>query len=284
MASLKGKTAIISGGSRGIGLAIGVRLARDGANVVLLAKTDQPHPKLEGTIHSAAEAVRAAGGTALPIVTDIRDPAQVAAAVAQTVETFGGIDILVNNASAIRLTGTLDTPVDRYDLMHGVNGRGTFTCTQACLPHLLKAENPHILTLSPPLDLQPKWFAPFPAYAVAKFTMSLFAMAWAAEFKRAGVASNALWPRTTIATAAVRNIIGGDAMVERSRKPEIVADAAHHVLTQPAKSCTGRFFIDDEVLLAAGVRDFSIYDVVPGGELQADLFLDPIPGLLPVAG
>ena len=280
---LSGKTILVSGGSRGIGLAIAKRAGRDGANLVLLAKTDQPHPKLEGTIHTAAAEVEAAGGQALPIVTDIRQPAEVQAAVEKAVERFGGIDILVNNASAIRLTGTAETSVKRYDLMHEVNGRGTYACAYACLPFLKKAQNPHILTLSPPLNLRPEWFGPYPAYAVTKYTMSLFAMAWAEEFRAFGIASNALWPRTTIGTAAIKNIIGGEEMMQKSRTPDIMADAAHHILSQPSQGCTGSFFIDDEVLLAAGVRDLSVYDIVPGAELQGDLFLDPLPGINPIS-
>lgn len=278
--SLQGKTLFISGGSRGIGLAIALRAARDGANIVIAAKTGTPDPRLEGTVHTAAAAIVAAGGQALPLVVDIRDEARVQEAVAEAVAHFGGIDILINNASAIRLTGTLDTPVKRYDLMHGVNGRGTFVCSQACLPHLLKAENPHILTLSPPLLQDPKWFASWPAYAIAKYTMSLFTLAHAAEFRKQGVAVNSLWPRTAIATAAVANEIGGEAMMAASRKPEIMADAAYHILTQAAKKVSGNFFIDDEVLLAAGVRDFAQYDMVAGAQLQADFFVEALPGML----
>jgi citronellol/citronellal dehydrogenase len=279
--ALTGKTIFMSGGSRGIGLAIALRAARDGANVVIAAKTVDPDPRLDGTIHTAAAAVEAAGGKALPLVVDIRDEERVKAAVAKTVDVFGGIDILVNNASAIRLTGTLDTPVKRYDLMHGVNGRGTFVCAQACLPHLLDSPNPHILTLSPPLVTDPKWFKDFPAYAIAKYTMSLFTLALAGEFKDRGVAVNSLWPRTAIATAAVRNEIGGADMIATCRKPEIVADAAYFILTRPSRECSGNFFLDDEVLLAAGVRDFSQYDVQAGAALQADFFVDALPGMLP---
>jgi citronellol/citronellal dehydrogenase len=281
--SLAGKTIFISGGSRGIGLAIALRAARDGANIAIAAKTGEANPRLEGTIHSAAAAIEAAGGKALPLLVDIRDENRVQEAVAETVARFGGIDILVNNASAIRLTNTLDTPMKRYDLIHGVNGRGTFVCSQACLPHLLKAANPHILTMSPPLIADPKWFAHWAAYAAAKYTMSLYTMAMAAEFKDRGVAINSLWPRTTIATAAVANEIGGAAMMAASRKPEIMADAAHWILTQPARDWTGKFFIDDEVLMAAGVRDFAQYDVQPGATLQADFFVEAMPGMLPSA-
>src|ERR1700736_3199568 len=243
--SLAGKTLFMSGGSRGIGLAIALRAARDGANVVIAAKTADPDPRLEGTIYTAATAIEAAGGKALPLVVDIRDEERVKAAVAETVGLFGGIDILVNNASAIRLTGTLDTPVKRYDLMHGVNGRGTFVCSQACLPYLMKAENPHILTISPPLTHEAKWFKPHPPYSIAKYTMSLFTLALAAEFAEHGIAVNSLWPRTVIATAAVLYELGGEEMMSGARKPEIVADAAHTILTLPARQWTGRFFFGD---------------------------------------
>lgn len=279
--SLAGKTIFISGGSRGIGLAIALRAARDGANIAIAAKTADPDPRLEGTIYTAAEAIEQAGGKALPLLVDIRDEDRVKAAVEETVARFGGIDILINNASAIRLTGTLDTPVKRYDLMHGVNARGTFVCSQACLPYLLKAQNPHILTMSPPLVQDAKWFKNWPTYAIAKYTMSLFTLAHAAEFRKQGVAVNSLWPRTSIATAAVANEIGGQAMIDASRKPEIMADAAHWILQQTAKQCSGNFFIDDEVLMAAGVRDFAQYDMRSGGPLQADFFVDALPGMLP---
>ena len=281
--SLAGKTIFITGGSRGIGLAIALRAARDGANIAIAAKTAEPNPRLEGTIYTAAEAIEQAGGKPLPLLVDIRDEERVKQAMAETADKFGGIDILINNASAIRLTGTLDTPVKRYDLLHGVNGRGTFVCSQACLPYLLKAANPHILTMSPPLVTDPKWFAHWPTYAIAKYTMSLFTMAMAAEFRERGVAINSLWPRTSIATAAVANEIGGEAMMNASRKPEIMADAAHYILTQAAKEWSGRFFIDDEVLMAAGVRDFAQYDVKPGAQLQADFFVEAMPGMLPSA-
>lgn len=279
--SLAGKTLFISGGSRGIGLAIALRAARDGANIVIAAKTAEPVPRLEGTIHTAAAAVETAGGKALALVVDIRDDERVRAAVDEAVQLFGGIDILVNNASAIRLTGTLDTPIKRYDLMHGVNGRGTFVCAQACLPYLIHAPNPHILTLSPPLVSDAKWFKDFPAYAIAKYTMSLFTLAFAEEFKDHGVAVNSLWPRTAIATAAVRNEIGGEKMIAACRTPEIVADAAHYILTRPANQCSGNFFLDDEVLLAAGVRDFAQYDVQTGTALQTDFFVEALPGMIP---
>lgn len=281
--SLAGKTVFITGGSRGIGLAIARRAARDGANIVLAAKTVAPHPTLPGTIYTAATEITSAGGAVLPLEVDIRDEARVTKAMAEAAERFGGIDILVNNASAIKLTGTLDTPVKRYDLMHGVNGRGTFVCAQACLPYLLKAANPHILTLSPPPVLNPAWFRDYPPYAITKYTMSLFTLSLAAEFAEYGVAVNSLWPRTAIATAAIANEVGGLEMMSASRKPEIMADAAHIILTQPSRSVTGRFFLDDEVLLGAGITDFSGYSVEPGHRLQPDLFVDPLPGMLPQA-
>ena len=276
--SLANQTLFISGGSRGIGLAIAVRAARDGANVVIAAKTSEPHPKLPGTIHTAAEEIERAGGKALPLVVDIRDEAQVADAVGKAVARFGGIDILVNNASAISLTGTLETPMKRFDLMFGVNVRGTFVCSQACLPALVKSaaagRNAQILTLSPPLNLNPKWFKPHVAYTMAKYGMSMCVLGMAEEFRGAGVAVNALWPRTVIATAALQMIPGAE--VDRCRKPEVMADAAHAVLTQDARDPhnTGNFYIDDEVLAAAGVTDLSAYAVVPGGSLRTDIFLD----------
>ena len=272
MADLRGKTLFITGASRGIGLAIALRAARDGANVVIAAKTTEPHPKLPGTVFTAAREIEAAGGQALAVPTDIRFEDQVAAAVAAGVQRFGGIDILVNNASAISLTGTLETPIKRFDLMMAVNVRGTFLCSQACLPHLKKAANPHILTLSPPLDLRARWFAPHVAYSIAKYGMSLCVLGMAEEFRRAGIAVNALWPRTIIATAALRVIPGIEP--ERGRKPEIVADAARHILTRDSRTTTGNFFIDEEVLAAAGVTDFSRYAVTPGADLRTDLFID----------
>lgn len=277
--NLAGKTIFISGGSRGIGLAIALRAARDGANIALAAKTAEPHPKLEGTIYTAAEQIEKAGGRALPLVVDIRDAARVAEAARETADAFGGIDILVNNASAIRTTGTLDTPASRYDLMHGVNGRGTFVCSQACLPYLMKAANPHILSISPPLTHDAKWFKPHPPYSIAKYTMSLFTLALAAEFAEHGIAVNSLWPRTAIATAAVLHELGGEEMMSGTRKPEIVADAAHAILTLPAREWTGKFFYDDEVLLAAGERDFGQYDTHPGASLIADFFTEQLPGM-----
>jgi len=276
--SLAGKTLFISGASRVIGLAIGLRAAQDGANVALIAKTAEPHPKLEGTVYTAAESIEAAGGQALPIVGDIRDEESVADAVRQTVEKFGGIDVCLNNASAINLSGTLDLPMKRYDLMQDINTRGTFQVTKACLPSLLEAENPHVLTLSPPLNLNPRWFGQHVAYTIAKYGMSMVALGVAEEFRDRGVASNALWPRTIIATAAVQNLLGGDAAMAKSRRPEIMADAAHAILTKPARQTTANFFIDDEVLAEEGITDLSAYgygDPAPAAdELQLDIFLD----------
>ncbi|MBK5911193.1 short chain dehydrogenase [Rhodothalassium salexigens] len=273
MGRLTDKTLFITGASRGIGLAIARRAAADGARIAVVAKTDQPHPKLPGTIHSAVEEIEAAGGRGLAIKADIRDEDQVRAAVAQTVEAFGGIDILVNNASAIQLTDTLHTEMKRYDLMHQINTRGTFLCSQACLPHLLQADNPHVLNLSPPLNMEERWFKGHVAYTMAKFGMSMCVLGMAGEFRDRGVAFNALWPRTAIATAAVKNLLGGDEAVRRSRKPEIMADAAHWVLTQPAREVTGNFFIDDQVLARAGVDDLSVYAVDPDAELMPDFFV-----------
>ena len=273
MSNLQGKTLFITGASRGIGKAIALRAARDGANIVIAAKTTDPHPKLPGTIYSAAKEIEEAGGKALPCVVDIRDEAQIHAAVAKAVETFGGIDILVNNASAISLTGTLETPLKRFDLMHGINTRGTFACSQACIPYLKKSSNPHILNNSPPLNMEPRWFGPHVAYTIAKYGMSLCALGMAEELKDDGIAVNTLWPRTVIATAAVQNLLGGDDTIKGSRKPEIMADAAYAILTKPSRSFTGNFCIDDEVLRAAGVTDFDQYQSVPGAELLPDFFL-----------
>jgi citronellol/citronellal dehydrogenase len=270
-APLAGKTLFITGASRGIGLAIGLRAARDGANIVIAAKSNVPNPKLPGTIHSAAAEIEAAGGQALAVKCDIREEAEVRAAVDAAVARFGGIDILVNNASAISLTGTLDTPMKRFDLMFGVNVRGTFLCSQACLPHLLRARNPHILTLSPPLNMDAKWFAPHVAYTIAKYGMSQCVLGMAEEFRAQGVAVNALWPRTVIRTAALAMIPGVDPA--RCRTPEIMADAAHVVLTTPASQRTGRFLIDEDVLREAGVTDFTRYAVDPAQPLLPDLFL-----------
>jgi len=279
MTSLKGKTLFVSGGSRGIGLAIALRAARDGANVALAAKTAEPHPKLKGTIYTAAEEVRAAGGKALPILCDIRDEAQVIAAIDKTVAEFGGVDICVNNASAISLTDSQGTDMKRFDLMMGINTRGTFMVSKYCIPHLKKAENPHILMLSPPLDMQAKWFERSTAYTMAKFGMSMCVLGLSAELKAAGVAVNALWPRTAIATAAVSNLLGGDAMMRASRKPEIMGDAAYVIFTKPPREFSGRFCIDDKVLYESGVRDFEHYRVDPSVPLALDLFVpdDDVP-------
>lgn len=272
MADLRGKTLFISGASRGIGLAIALRAAREGANIVIAAKTSTPNPKLPGTIYTAAAAIEEAGGKALPLPVDIRFEEQVYEAVQKAVECFGGIDILVNNASAISLTGTAETPMKRFDLMLDVNLRGTYLCSQACLPYLAKAANPHILTLSPPLDMRAKWFAPHVAYTIAKYGMSMCVLGMAEEFRPLGIAVNALWPRTLIATAALQVIPGAEP--ERGRIPEIVADAAAYVLTRDSRTTTGNFFIDEEVLGEAGVTDCSSYAVVPGVPLRSDLFLD----------
>jgi citronellol/citronellal dehydrogenase len=272
MSTLAGKTLFITGSSRGIGLAIALRAARDGANIVVTGKTTEPNPRLPGTIYTAAKDIEAAAGNALPIALDIRFEDQVHAAVEQTVRQFGGIDILVNNASAISLTGTLQTPIKRYDLMMDINVRGTYLCSQACLPHLAKAANPHILNISPPLDLRAKWFAPHLAYTMSKYGMSLCVLGMAEEFRQQGIAVNALWPRTIIATAALQVIPGAEP--QRGRTPEIVADAAWHILVRDSRSTTGNFFIDDEVLAAAGVGDLSRYSVVPGAHLKSDIFLD----------
>jgi citronellol/citronellal dehydrogenase len=272
MATLKGKTLFITGASRGIGLAIAKRAARDGANIAIAAKTTEPHPKLPGTIYTAAEEIEKEGGKALPCVVDIRDENQIAAAVQKTVETFGGIDILVNNASAISLTGTLMTPMKRYDLMHGVNTRGTFACSQACIPHLKKAQNPHILNNSPPLNMETRWFAPHVAYTMAKFGMSMCVLGMAEELKPDGIAVNAIWPRTVIATSAVQNLLGGDATMQGARTPEIMADAAYAILTRPSREFTGNFCIDEEVLAQEGVTDLSKYQLVPGSTLIPDFF------------
>ncbi len=271
--SLGGKTLFITGASRGIGKAIGLRAARDGANVVIAAKTVEPHPKLPGTIHTAAAEIEAAGGGALACQVDIRFEDQVEAAVSQAVETFGGIDILVNNASAISLTGTLQTAMKRYDLMHSINTRGTFLCSKACIPHLKNADNGHILNLSPPLDIEARWFAPHVAYTMAKFGMSMCVLGMAEELKPDGIAVNALWPRTVIATAAVQNLLGGDEAIKRCRKPEILADAAHVMLTKDAREYSGNFAIDDEILTAEGVTDLDSYAMTPGGELLPDFFV-----------
>jgi len=273
MSNLQGKTLFITGASRGIGKAIALRAARDGANIIIAAKTTEPHPKLPGTIYTAAEEIEKAGGKALPCVVDIRDEQQIAAAVAKAVETFGGIDILVNNASAISLTGTLETPMKRFDLMHGINTRGTFACSQACIPYLKKASNPHILNNSPPLNMEARWFAPHVAYTMAKFGMSMCVLGMAEELRSDGIAVNAIWPRTVIATAAVQNLLGGDETIRGCRTPEIMADAAYAILTKPSREFTGNFCIDEEVLRGVGVTDFDKYQMVPGAELLPDYFI-----------
>jgi citronellol/citronellal dehydrogenase len=281
--SLATKTLFITGASRGIGLAIATRAARDGANIAIAAKTVKPDPRLPGTIFTAAETIEKNGGKALPLACDIRDQQSVEKAVAETVARFGGIDILVNNASAISLTGTLQTPMKRFDLMNQINGRGTFMVSQKCIPHLLKAANPHVLNLSPPLDFDVKWFANHPAYTLAKYSMSVYAWAMAAEFRDKGIAFNCLWPRTGIATAAIRNVLGGDEGMKACRKPEIMADAAFAIFNRPARSCSGNFFIDDEVLAAEGVTDLDQYAVSPGTPLMPDFFV-PAPGARTVVG
>ncbi|MFO0666115.1 MAG: NAD(P)-dependent oxidoreductase [Polyangiaceae bacterium] len=271
--SLAGKTLFISGASRGIGKAIALRAAKDGANIVIAAKTADPNPKLPGTIYSAAEEIVAAGGKALPLVVDIRFEDQVQNAVAEAVKKFGGIDILVNNASAIHLSGTVETPMKRFDLMHQINTRGTFLCSQVCIPHLAKAENPHILNISPPLSLDPKWFAPHVAYTMAKFGMSMCVLGMAEELKSRKIAVNALWPKTAIATAAVENLLGGPEAMKGCRKPDIMGDAAHVMLTKKSTEYTGKFEVDEDVLRAAGLTTFDDYAMVPGTELYPDYFL-----------
>jgi citronellol/citronellal dehydrogenase len=275
--SLQGKTVFITGASRGIGKAIGLRAARDGANIVVTGKTVEPHPKLPGTIHSAAADMEAAGGKALAIAMDVRDEAQVEAAIAQAVKHFGGLDVLVNNASAIALTGTLETPMKRFDLMHQVNTRGTFLCSQKAIPHLKRAENPHILNLAPPLasTLRPRWFAPHVGYTMAKYGMTLCTYGMAEEFKGDGIAVNALWPRTAIDTEAIRLISGEEVRRTRTRRADIIADAAHFIVTRPSRTYTGRFLIDDNVMKEAGVTDLSRYlqDGAREEDLIGDFFL-----------
>ena len=273
MPNLNAKTLFITGASRGIGKAIALRAARDGANVVVVAKTAEPNPRLPGTVYSAVQEIEAAGGKGLACITDVRFEDQIQAAVDKTVETFGGIDILVNNASAIHLASTLETPMKRYDLMHSINARGAFLTSKLCLPYLLKAENPHILNLSPPLNMDPRWFAHHLGYTMAKYGMSMCVPGMAEEFKEQGIAVNALWPRTVIATAAVRNLLGGEQAMKRCRKVEIVADAAYAILTRNSRECTGNFFVDDEVLASEGVTDLDRYAVRPGEELLPDFFL-----------
>ena len=272
-ADFNGKTIFITGATRGIGKAIALKLAKDGANIVIAAKSVTENPKLGGTIFSAAEEIEAAGGRALAIQCDIREEEQIAKAVAAAVEKFGGIDVLINNASAIALTGTEATETKRFDLIHDINVRGTFLVTKHCIPYLRKGTNPHILTLSPPIDLKPEWMGPHIAYTLSKFNMSMMSLGWAAEFKTVPIAANSLWPMTTIATAAVQNLLGGDYLIQRSRTPEILADAAYWILSQPANQCSGNLFLDEEVLAKAGITDLSVYAVNPGGPLQQDLFV-----------
>ncbi|MBD3942156.1 NAD(P)-dependent oxidoreductase [Microbacterium sp. NEAU-LLC] len=274
---LAGKTILMSGGSRGIGLAIALRAARDGANIALLAKTDTPHPKLEGTVHSAAEAIRDAGGRALPIVGDVRNDDDITEAVLKTEGEFGGIDIVVNNASVIDLSRSLDLDAKKYDLMQDVNVRGTFMLSRAAVPILKDSPNPHILSLSPPLNLSPKWLGGHTGYTLAKYGMTMATLGLAAEFAKDGIAANTLWPRTTIATAAVQFALGGDRMMKVSRTPEVYADAAYEIFTKPSREYTGQTLIVEDVLEAAGVTDFSGYAAVPGtpdSELFPDIFLD----------
>ncbi len=277
MADLSGKTLFITGGSRGIGKAIALRAAADGANVAIAAKTAEPNPKLPGTIHTAAAEINAAGGRALALQVDVRDEEAVRRAIEETVRTFGGLDVLVNNASAISLTGTLETPMKRFDLMWSVNARATYACSQAAIPHLKRAANPHILTLSPPLNLDPKWFAHHTAYTISKYGMSMCVLGMAAELRRDGIAVNALWPRTAIATAALA-MLGGLVSPESCRKPEIMGDAAHAILVRDSRTASGNFYVDDEVLAAAGVTDLDRYAVKPGAALVTDFFLDEGPG------
>ncbi|MEC7860232.1 MAG: NAD(P)-dependent oxidoreductase [Pseudomonadota bacterium] len=274
MSDLKNKTIFISGGSRGIGLEIAKRAAKDGANIIIAAKTTEPHPTLPGTIYSAAEEINNAGGEALPVICDIRYEDQVKSAVEAGVEKFSGIDVCINNASAISLTPTLKTSMKRFDLMQQINIRGTFLVSKTCIPYLKKSDNPHILNLSPPLNLTARWFAPHCAYTIAKYGMSMCVLGMAEEFKEQGIAVNALWPRTAIATAAVKNLLGGDEMIKHSRIPEIMADAAYCILTKKSTEFTGQFCIDDEILLESGVSDLSAYSVEPGVDLVPDFFLD----------
>jgi citronellol/citronellal dehydrogenase len=275
--SLKGKTLFVTGASRGIGLAIALRAARDGANIAIAAKTSEPHPKLPGTIHTAAAEVVKAGGQALPLVVDVRDEASVSAAIDKTVETFGALDIVVNNASAIQTTPVATTDMRRFDLMHQVNARGTFLVSKLAFPYMRRERNPHILMLSPPLDMQEKWFAPHTAYAMAKFGMSMVVLGLAGELRARGIAVNALWPRTTIATSAIKNLLGGDAVVKMSRSPAILADAAYAIFHKPAGGFTGNFLIDDSFLAGEGVTDFEQYRVDPSQPLAPDFFVPAFP-------
>lgn len=272
--SLKNKTAFITGASRGIGKAIALRLAKEGVNIVVAAKSVRENEKLGGTIFTAAEEIEQAGGKALAVQCDIRDEEQIQAAVEKAVSTFGGIDILVNNASAISLTNTSDTKTNRFDLIHDINVRGTYLVTKNCLPYLSKSTHAHILTLSPPINLNPKWLGPHIAYTMSKYNMSMMAIGWAAEFRNIPIASNALWPRTTIDTAAVRNLLGGQALANMSRKPEILADTAYYILSKPPSSCSGNCFMDEDVLKENGITDLDQYAVIPGGQLYTDLFLE----------
>ena len=271
--SFKNKTVIITGGTRGIGKAMGLKLAAEGANIVIAAKSVEENPKLGGTIFSAAAEMEAAGGKALAVQCDIRYEEQIQNVVDKTVESFGGIDILINNASAISLTTTEQTEVKRFDLMHSINVRGTFFMTKACIPHLKKSTNAHILTLSPPVNMAPKWFDKHVAYTLTKYNMSMMTMGWAKEFEKENIAANALWPRTTIDTAAVRNLLGGAMLANMSRTPEILADAAYYILRKPAATCTGNLFLDETVLAQEGITDLSKYSVVPGAQLYTDLFV-----------
>ena len=268
------KTVFITGGSRGIGKAIALRLAAEGANIVIAAKSIEENEKLGGTIYSAAKEIEAAGGNALPVQTDIRFEDQINLAVRETIQTFGGIDILINNASAIALGTTEQTEMKRFDLMQNINVKGTFSVTKACLPFLKDAANGHILTLSPPISLQPKWLSPQIAYTISKYSMTMMALGWAAEFKKWGIASNALWPKTTIDTAAIRNLPGGDKLSAMSRKPEIMADAAFYILSKASAECTGNTFLDEDVLRAEGITNFDKYAVTPGGKLYPDLYVE----------
>ena len=270
---LAGKTFFITGASRGIGKAIALRLAKEGANIAIVAKSIIEDPRLGGTIHSAAEEVNAAGGKGLAIQCDIRDEEQIFRAIQQTVSIFGGIDGVINNASAISLGQTEQTETKRFDLMHAVNVRGTFLVTKHCIPFLKQSANPHIITLSPPLDMNPQWFSFSVAYSITKFNMSMMAIGWADEYKKGGIAANALWPVTTIATAAVKNLLGGEMLIAKSRKPEIIADAVNWIVQQPSRECTGNTFLDEEVLAKAGITDLDQYAVTPGGKLQKDLFV-----------
>jgi citronellol/citronellal dehydrogenase len=282
--SLKGKTLFITGASRGIGLAVALRAARDGANIAIAAKTETPHPRLPGTIHTAAAEIEAAGGRALALAVDIREEGAVKDAIERTAAQFGGIDIVVNNASAISLGKVADIDMRRFDLMHQINTRGTFMVSKYAIPHLAKAQNPHILMMSPPLDMEEKWFAPHTAYTMAKFGMSMVVLGLAGELRPQGIAVNALWPRTTIATAAVKNLLGGEEIMRRSRRPDIVADAAYRIFAKPARSFSGQFLIDDTFMAAEGVTDFEPYRVDPQGPLAPDFFvpdhIKPPPGVI----